>query len=300
MFFKKILNSYIFILLLAIVLGLLFSNIFIYINKYSLFFVQIIFLLSSLKIIFSDILKEFKVNIKEILTINLLNLFIIPIIFFYVFKIFFSELSLEILILLITPIGTTTPFFVEILKGNVKNSFVLTITSSILSTISIPLILTLLKVGDINGFNILYKIFLAIIIPFVLSQIIRFLLKNKLEKTYKYYSHISRISLFLIISSAIAINKNILLKYKITELLKEFAIIIGVFILLFIIGNLIYKIFKKQDKISIYTSFIYMNFSLAIYIYSNYFINNNKISFLILSIIPWSLSLPIIKKYYVE
>lgn len=299
-FIKKVFSSYIFLLIISFAIGFSFNSFFSGFYDYNLLFLQIIFFLSSLKIDPKEFLIESK-KIKEISWVNVLVLIILPILFYYLFKFTIPEIAIPAMLLMIVPVAKTAPLLTSMIGGNTTLATIITTITSFVSILSIPTIIyfTLGNSVNINYFSILEDILSVILIPFMLAQIIRFIFKNKVEKSFKLFNPISTFILILILTSILAHNKELLISSFNILMIRDLIILFIIFIALHFFGYLIsLGTQNKKDKLAIMVTSVYMNFTLSIYICHKFFPNENVV-FLILAMIPWALVFPIFQ-YFVN
>jgi BASS family bile acid:Na+ symporter len=294
--FYKLLQSYLFILLLAFFGGFFLQGYAESLATYAPLFLGLIFFLSALKIDLSELWK-YKNEMTFIVGVNALMLLIFPGIVYFVTLLFAPSLAIPFMILAAMPCGMTSPLMVEICGGKQSLALVLTISSSLLAPFTIPLVIKLLAgtsvaVSFASMFLSLVKV---IFIPFVLAEVVKRAFKRSVKASLFTFKPISLLLLGLLIMGIIG---------KQTDVLSEifhirFLVMIFALYLLFVFFHLAgyYSVFwrKSQEKATVMLCLAYMNFTLAIYLVSQFFPSPEIAIPVTLSVIPWSTLVPVAK-----
>ncbi|MDD5438467.1 MAG: bile acid:sodium symporter [Patescibacteria group bacterium] len=299
---KKILKvlseSYIFVMLAALIIGLLVPAAK-YLTAWNTFLLQIIFFLSCLKI---D-LKQMKGAAKDwkfLLLGNLLMLVIFPALTWLIINPLYPDMGLALFLLAAMPVGMTAPLLVEVAGGKQTIAMVLTVTTSLLAPITIPL-LTKLFYGTtvaVDALGMFKQLCLVIFVPFVLALIVRRLLPMAVQKIKPASKPVSIILLGLLIAGAVAAQASAII--SLSRNWWQLFVAIGALFVFFIATHLIgYYAFwwkKHDEKNTASISLVYMNFTLAIFLASQFFPKPEVLLPLVLSILPWATLLPLWKQ----
>lgn len=299
-FFFLLVQSYLFVIIIALVAGLFFSRYTLFLTPYSTLFLQIIFFLSSVKLDPKLILKEMK-DVKMICYVNVLKLLIFPAVVFFIAKLTIPELAVPLLLLTAMPTGMTTPLLTEVAGGKVGIALVLTLTTSLLAPFSIPLVISFFAktAVTVSALTMFWNLTNVIFIPFLLAQIVRHFFQENIKTTYKIFKPVSLILLGLLISGAVA-KQAIIIHERFGLQLANDLLILFILIALFLVaGYFVSNKHPDADKIAISLSLTFMNFSLSIFLASLFFKDPNVLLTSVLVIIPWALML-IPFKYFMK
>lgn len=195
-------NKFIILLILSIVLGIIFS--FGELIKFILPYLLGLMLLFNFIDVEFDLKSFFKI---ELLYYFLITLFIVP------FILYFSTINLNInfriglFLIAITPTAIGASIIVRLIGGKFDFTIIVTIFSNFLSILSYPILLRI-YFGNIptkiSFASIFVNLFLVILIPFLLSIIIKRVpeLRRFLSKTGKKVNFLFMIVVYIAISSA--------------------------------------------------------------------------------------------------
>lgn len=276
----------------ALILGLAFPNPFSFLVPLVNWFLAAIFFLSSLKINFSLVVQE-ATRWKILLFFNLVMLILLPLIVYGLSKAIVPSLSIPFLLLAAMPAGMTSPFLVGFIGGKESLGLVLTVTSSLLAPITIPLVIYAAVGTEIafSFWDMALKIILLIVIPFILAQIVRKIWPKVVKATGKYSQKISMVFLGLLVVGVVANQAKVIIS---TLFLggNIFSYLIGIVIFFVILHAISWVIFSRFGRIAQKTatvSFVYMNFTLAIVLANDFFFLPEIVIPVVLSVIPWTL-----------
>lgn len=130
-YFLRLVESYLFIAVASIALGLFFPEAFSRLGPYTTLFLQVIFFLSSLKLETSELLRAGK-QWKTFLAANALILFALPVAVYLVATPLVPDLSFALVLLAAMPVGMSLPLMVDVIAGDRSLALLLTISSSLL------------------------------------------------------------------------------------------------------------------------------------------------------------------------
>lgn len=291
-YFLLLVQSYLFVISIALLAGLFLSKYTLLLTPYSTLFLQIIFFLSSIKLNPKLILKEIK-DVKMICYVNVLKLLIFPSIIFLIAKITIPELAVPLLLLTAMPVGMTTPLLTEVAEGKVGIALVLTLTTSLLAPFTIPLVVSLFAKTAItvSAATMFWNLIKVIFIPFIMAQFVRHFFQEKIKKTYKIFKPVSLILLGLLIAGAVAKQAIIIHERFGFQLIIDLLILFLLITLFLLAGYFLSNKHPHADRIAISLSLTFMNFSLSIFLASLFFKDPNVLLTSVLVIIPWALML---------
>lgn len=251
---------------------------------------MLVLFISSLKIDIKGLFQKIK-NLKLIIYLSALILIVIPLLIYPLFKIFIEpEYSLSILILLIMPAGMAVPAYAFLFKGDKELALIVSILTSFLCPLTIPLLILILTGNqtNINFIQMFITLGLIVLIPFILSRIFRIFTEKIIKNTEKYYSALSVLIISFIMMGAIA--RADFIQNISNSIISSFLLLFVLAILLHVIGY--YIVYKKNRQIRITSSLAiaYMNSTLAI-IFAAEFFDPKTLLLIILYQIPTNLAL---------
>ncbi len=269
-----------------------------YLIPWNTSFLQVIFFLSCLKINLSQISGSLK-DWKFLFLANFLMLIAFPVLIWAIINPFAPDLGLALFLLAAMPVGMTAPLLVEVVGGKQTTALVLTVTTSLLAPITIPL-LTKLVYGasvSVDMIGMFLQLATVIFLPFLLATVVRKLFPTTVEATKGKTKPLSILLLGLLIASAIAKQSHqiINLSQDWWRLLLTIAGLYVFFAALHGIGYVSFWWKSHEEKSTASVALTYMNFTLAIFLATQFFPKPEIILPLILSIVPWATLLPIWK-----
>jgi predicted Na+-dependent transporter len=240
-----------------------------------------------LKIDALEILEKMR-NYKLMIFIGSFYMLIIPVLFFFMFRIFDNDLALSILLLTAMPAGVSSPALTDIVKGNISLAMSITIFTQLIAPFTVPLLFWLIDVKglEINKLLILKDIAVLVFLPLILSQVIKRYFQGAINKSQQFFTSANIIILFVFVYLVISSQEDIILDNPVSLIWKT-AVLYLVFILLHFIGYLICYKENKEDKIAFSVTAAYMNNGMAIVLASTYF-GPNILVLMVLSEIPWN------------
>lgn len=295
---KILTESYIFIMIAALVLGL-FLPASRYLIAWNTLFLQIIFFLSCIKINPKQVLDHLK-DWRFLLLANFLMLVGFPALVWLLFGGIAPDMGLALFLLAAMPVGMTAPLLVEVVGGKQSVAMVLTVTTSLLAPLTIPLLTKILYGASISvdAVGMFKQLALVIFLPFVIAMVVRALLGKTLEKVKPMTKPLSIILLGLLIAGAVAKQSDQIIGLS-KDWFQLFVAIGALFVFFLAMHFMGYYAFwwkKHEDKNTSSISLTYMNFTLAIYLASQFFPKPQVLLPLVLSILPWATLLPLWKR----
>lgn len=286
----KLVDSYVFILVVAILVGLLIPRQTNFLFSFISLLLAAIFFLASIKLDLSQFLIEIK-NARIIFALTIFMMLILPTIVYLIAKPLVPTYAFALLLLAAMPTGMTAPLLSEVAGGKTSLALVFVVITSLIAPFTIPFVLKILA-GKIVvlGFMIMFlKLAKIIFIPFVLAQIIRYFLHEKIKTTYWALKPISVILLGLLIAGVVASQATVI-KTNLASFLPAVLIMGAYFLLMPYLMFLVTKKYEAGARISIAVAVTFTNFTLGIYIAATFFPEPNILIPIILSVLPWSLA----------
>lgn len=276
----------------ALLSGLVFPGPLSFLTPLVNWFLAAIFFLSSLKINFSLVLREAK-RWKILLVFNLAMLIFLPLLIYGLTRTILPSLAIPFLLLAAMPAGMTSPFLVGLVGGKESLGLILTVTSSLLAPLTVPLVLNA-AVGTLIAFSfwdMVLKIALLIVLPFILAQLVKKFWPRILPITNQYSQITSTILLGLLVVGVVANQSSSIASALLTGG-DVFWYLIGMiifFVILHIASWISFSRFGSTIQKTATVSFVYMNFTLAIVLANEFFFLPEIVIPVVLSVIPWAL-----------
>lgn len=295
----KLVDSYVFILVVAILAGLLIPGQTNFLFSYISLFLAIILFLASLKLDLSQFFTEIK-NARIIIPLALFMMLILPALVYLVAKPLVPTYAFALLLLAAMPTGMTAPLLAEVAGGKTSLALVFVVITSLIAPFTIPFVLKILagKIVVLGFMDMFLKLAKLIFIPFVLAQIIRYFLHEKIKTAYGALKPISIILLGLLIAGVVA-SQATLIKTNLASFLPAVLIMSAYFLLMPYLMFLVTKKYEAGTRISIAVAVTFTNFTLSIYIAAKFFPEPRILIPTILAVLPWSLGF-IPFKYWVK
>lgn len=258
------------------------------------------FLMASLKpmlmiMLFLVFLKTDLIHIlKQITDFKLMTflvcmyMIIIPVIFFLAINLFNRQLALGILLLTAMPAGVSSPTLTDIVKGNTALSLSITILTAMIAPFTVPLLFKFINYDNfsVNTLEMFKDLAILVFVPLILSQIIKKIVPETINKGKHIFTSVNILILFLIVYTAMGSQRDVILSNSV-DILLQIGFLYLVFILLHVIGYLMGYNQDKESKAAITIGAAYMNNGMAIVLAAIYF-EPSILILMVLSEFPWN------------
>jgi len=233
------------------------------------------------------ILKQIK-DFKLMTFIVCMYMVIIPVIFSLAINLFNRELALGILLLTAMPAAVSSPTLTDIVKGNTALSLSITIITSMIAPFTIPLLFKFINYDNlsINTLEIFKDLAILVFLPMILSQIIKKIVPETINKGKHIFTSVNILILFIIVFAAMGSQRDVILSNSV-DIIWKIGFLYLIFILLHVIGYLIGYNQNKESKAAIAIGAAYMNNGMAIVLAAIYF-EPSILVLMVLSEIPWN------------
>ncbi len=282
-------------LALALMAGLMVPSWFVSYHSWTSGLLQFIFFVSGLRIDLRSVISELR-DRKLFAVVVSLRLVLFPMLVSVVATWFFPSLLAPLVLLAAMPAGMTSPLFVDMIRGNVPLALLLTIGTSLLSVVTLPIVL-----GSLNDEAVIYdlwrtfqSLFFVMVVPLAMAQFIRLsaLGQDIVLRSVGVLRTGSVFALWLLIAViASKHSESIRQVFSGSEAVRDFFIMS---VLLAVFHWLSYALCfwrSKKDRITVVLSLSYMNFTLAIFLAETFFRDPAMILVVILSMLPWNMGL---------
>lgn len=240
-----------------------------------------------LKIDALEIIENIK-NIRLMIYIATVYMFLIPLIFYFSLRFFDEDLAIGIMLLTAMPAGVSTPALADIAKGNVALSMSIAIVSQLVAPFTVPLLFWLIEMRglEINKLMVFRDIAFLVFIPMVLAMFFKKYLPVIIKRTQHLYTSANVLLLFSFVYVALSSQRDMILENP-ASLLWKVVILYIVFILLHIMGYYVYLKGSRESRISVAIGAAYMNNGMAIVLAAAYF-KPEILVLMVLSELPWN------------
>ncbi len=282
-------------LAIALGSGLYLSDWFHFFHPYTGLLLQLVFFASGLKLDLKVMLTELR-DTKLVVMVVLLRLVVFPLFVFLIASQFFPAWTVPFVLIAAMPAGMTSPLFVDMVRGNVPLSLLLTLATSIFSVGTLPFVLDFLG-GDVLLYDplIMFRtLFVVMLVPIVLAQIVR--MSSFGQFLIGRSHHVVRISsifmLWLLIATITSKHSTALLEgFHRGDIAPIFLALTVSFVVFHIFSYVICFWRSQRDRLTVTLSLSYMNFTLAIFLAETLFRDPPMILIVILSMLPWNFGL---------
>jgi len=290
MFLRKLIESYVFVLCVALAVGLFLSKYAILLAPYTTIFLCVIFFLSSLKINLKEIGKDVK-DAPMLVVVNLWMLIILPIVTFMAARVVAPDFAVAFMLLAAMPAGMTSPLLAEVIGGRESLALVLTVTTSLLAPFTVPLMVKLLAGASVTvGFWTMFlSLAKVIFIPFIAAQLVRLFWSKPVTRIAPKFKPVSIMLLGLLIAGIVAKQAATILAGLNGPFLMAIVWLFVLFALFHVLGYFTVFWRSVSDRMTITLCVTYLNFTLAIYLAGLFFTDPKVVVPVVLSVLPWSL-----------
>jgi bile acid:Na+ symporter, BASS family len=240
-----------------------------------------------LKIDVLEVLDNIK-NFRLMFYISVSYMIIIPLAFYFIFRLFGSGLAIGILLLTSMPAGVSSPALTDIARGNVPLAMSIALITQLIAPLTVPFLFWLVNYNDlnINEFFILRDIALQVFIPLIAAQIAKRTVPDLISRKQHFFTSFNIFLLFTFVYIAISPQSSLMTGNPLS-LLWRTVILYFVFAVLHFIGYYMAPKEKRENRIAMSVTSAYMNNGLAIVLAAAYFTPDILI-LMVLSELPWN------------
>jgi bile acid:Na+ symporter, BASS family len=233
------------------------------------------------------ILEKIK-DVKLMIYIVIVYMFIIPILISLSVNIFNPKLAVGVLLLTAMPAGVASPTLTDIVKGNTALSMSIVIITSLIAPFTVPLLFGLMKFNNlsINPFAVFKDLAIIVFLPMIFSQIIKKYFPLTIIKRQHLFTSINVLLLFFLVYAVMGSQRDVIISDP-TDIIWQIVFLYIIFILLHFVGYFIAYNQNKKDKVAIVIGAAYMNNGMAIVLAATHF-GTSILVLMVLSEIPWN------------
>ncbi len=285
--------------LLAIFLGLLAPEYVTVFENYLMYMLMLVLFVVFLKV---D-LRELRGHARRPLLlayILLLNLIVIPILFYFLSLPFSKDTALALVLLAALPTGMGAAALAGLVKGKASLALILSVSSSLIAPLTLPAVFYLLfrEKIELDYFKLFLRLGMLILIPLAASQAVKLLLAKAVKKAEPYLGVATIAFVSLVIMTVIGQKADHILGNK-AEVLYLLLISFGAFLVLQLAGYFMVYWLSREERIAVSVSKMIMNNALGVVIALEFFNRDypRVALILILSEIPWS-TMTVLYRFY--
>jgi BASS family bile acid:Na+ symporter len=250
-----------------------------------------IFFLSALKIDMKKVLQALA-DKWMLAVVIFFMLFALPFVVFHVTNYLYPTIAISLLLLSAMPSGMTAPLLSELAGGKQSLALVLTVVTSLLAPITVPLVVqfTAGTVVAVDSWGMFIRLVQVIFIPFLIAQVLKYYFQPAINAVAPAFKSVSTVLLGILILFVIAKQPHeIVALFQGGESVVYLSILFLFFAVLHILGYITVFWRHKRDRVTIAVCLTYMNFTLAITLASEFFKEPNIVVPTILSVLPWAI-----------
>jgi BASS family bile acid:Na+ symporter len=289
-------DNQIMLVLAALILGVVFPSAFRIFSSYTTIMLMVIFFTSSLRLEFGELAGYVK-DWKMLLIANAIMLFFMPFAMWLPTWAFAPDWSLAFLIVGVVPTGLTIALIADLFGGRPSLAMLISATTSLLSPITIPLVLSVLvgKSVAIPVLSLFGSLFLTIVVPFIGAALMKAKFRPFVQKHDLLWRETSLFLFALVVAGVVAdtvSDKALPLGWNELGIVAVMTIFMGG------IAWFAYAITNwrtASERITIALCMVYMNNTLALYIGDKYFQDQNVVPKLLVILTAVNALLPPIK-----
>lgn len=290
--------KYLFLVLVAIVAGLFAPSLSSVFGSIASWLLAGIFFFSALHLDTAQ-QSSLVLKLRSVLLVNVLMLVLFPIVVYLVAQVLVPTMSLTLLLLAAMPAGMTAPFLTKLIGGREDYALVLTISTSLLAPITVPVVIKLLtgSIVAVSFMEMFSSLALVIFLPFALAQFVKKFFPRQLWRERRWHAIVSTILLLMIIAGIVAGQADYILGGLLTgQTVKQLLVLVVFFAVLHLVGYWALGVRKRGERLATTVCLTYMNFTLAIVIANQFFGDPKVVVPVVLSVLPWAILLPIFKR----
>lgn len=288
--FLRLLESYLFVLVIACAAGLLFPSVTSGWSSYNQVFLSIIFFLSTLKMDLS----RFRDVAKDpwmLLISSAFMLIIFPVVVFQIMRVVSPSLAVPFMLLAAMPTGMTAPLLADVVGGRTDLALVLTMFTSLLAPFTIPFIVQILAGSSVTvGFWVMaWSLMKVMIAPMALAAVIRHFFSRFVSASMFTFKSASLLLLGALIAGIIGQQFASVRQIMSGRFTVTITALFLFFLACHLVGYAVTPWRSVSERLTVSICLTYMNFTLAIFLAAQFFHDPHISITIILSMLPWTL-----------
>jgi bile acid:Na+ symporter, BASS family len=193
------------LIFIALIAGLAWPQVFLPLNPLNATFLQIIMFASGLRLDFAEFLREAK-DWKTLLLANSMMLVGLPLLVAIPLSIFAPSWTLPFVLAAAMPTGLTAPAVVTILGGRTSLALLISVSTSLLSPITVPLVLRYMLGTSVqlNTVDMMWNIASVVVGPIILASLIQWKIKRKRIERYADHIRLVNLAAFALVIASVS------------------------------------------------------------------------------------------------
>ena len=260
-----------------LVLGLIFPAFFKPLNPLNSFFLQVIMFATGLRLDFREVFREIK-DWRLLLIGNGMMMIGIPILVSIPLKIFAPEWTLPFVIAAAMPTGLTAPAIINVLGGKTSLALLMSLSTSIVAPITIPLTLKIIVGSDVNVdvISMMWQITSVVVLPLFISGFIQHKMGIKRIERFRTSITLGNLLAFGLVVASIASASFKEGSANILATIGTDGIIVAVLMMIFWLGiawltMTVVRWRSQKDRNTMTFCLIYMSYALGIWVGDTFF-----------------------------
>ncbi|HWR00037.1 MAG TPA: bile acid:sodium symporter [Candidatus Methylomirabilis sp.] len=193
------------LILAALAAGLVWPSIFLPLNPWNGFFLQVIMFSTGLRLDFVEFMKQAK-DWRTLVLANSMMLVILPFLVALPLAFFAPEWTLPFVLAAAMPAGLTAPAVIAILGGKTSLAILIAVSTSVLSPFTIPLVLRVMagQTVTIDVTSMMANIAWVVIVPLALSALVQWKIKRKRIERFVDPIRLANLAAFALVIASVA------------------------------------------------------------------------------------------------
>ncbi|MEI7740889.1 MAG: bile acid:sodium symporter [bacterium] len=297
---RFLVENQIVIVLVGLLAGLFYPELFKPFHSWNTFMLQLIFFLSALRIDIND-LKKYTLDWKMNLLAAFFMLVFLPVAVYLPLKYFAPHWALAFLIALAGPTGMTIALVADFFHGKTSLALVISVVTSILAPFTMPIVFQIFAGAEvhIHAIFMLRELATAILIPFILAYIVSRLVPKLVARGSSIWRTVSVMIFGLLIASIVSKTAVVASDPAALHLsLKTFVVLMITFFYIAFLVWISYRMIywrNVSERITIALCMMYMNFTLALYVGDQFFSEQKVVPQLVVIVLLLDVMLPFLK-----
>jgi BASS family bile acid:Na+ symporter len=290
------------LILAALLAGLAWPHVFLPLNPLNSTFLQIIMFAAGLRLDFAEFLREAE-DWRTLLIANSMMLVVLPILVAIPLSIFAPDWMIPFILAAAMPTGLTAPAVVTILGGRTSLALLISVSTSLLSPITVPLVLRVMlrQSIQVNTFDMMWNIASVVVVPVLLAALIQWKIGRKRIERFADPIRFANLSAFaLVIASVSASSANGANGQNGFVSIGTDGLIVVILMTVFLMGiawfvSSLLSWRNAVDRMTVAFCLVYMNTTLGVWIADRYFHTLNVAPKLFAAFVAATIILPVFK-----
>jgi BASS family bile acid:Na+ symporter len=267
-------------------------------TPYGSLFLQGIFFLAGLSLHPRDLKHALDQPLRFVCA-NILMLIVFPLLAYWIAMAIMPSSAVAIMLLGAMPTAMSAPFFTTLANGSLEIALALTVSTSVIATVTIPLVAAL-TVGQsvaIDFPSMIQNLVTTMILPLALAQGARLLCWKKIDSILGGIKPVSTLLLALLIAGIVAQYSGAIVQSIRPSTLGYIGVLFMFGVLAHAAGYTVGIGRPRPERIAYTASLAYMNVVLAVYVASRYFPEHPTPFLTVVAFILWTFTFVFFKTF---